>query len=226
MKVLLTGGSRGIGAAIVTALREAGHVVTVVSRTSPESDHWISVDLSKSYERFHLIEQAVNLMGGLDVLINNAGAQHHAPAIEYERSQWHGQIELMLTAPFDLSQQAAKYMLKHGGGRIINIASVAGIQGTRGIVAYSVAKAGLIEMTKCLSNEWQPLITVNAIAPGFIETDMQTLDADHKAAMLGRLPAGRFGTVEEVARTTLWLATDAPYITGTTILVDGGWLAR
>lgn len=230
MIALVTGGTRGIGLATVKALETAGYTVAVVSRSfsAYEFDLYIQADLSKRHERFRLIDTVKDRLGGLDVLVNNAGFQHEAPALEYEPLKWDYQIELMLSAPFDLSQQAAKHMLNHGGGRIINMASVAGITGTRGVVAYSVAKAGLIELTKCLSNEWLPHgITVNAIAPGFIETEMQTLKGEHKQAMLGRIPAGRLGTSEEVAAAVLWLCSDVTrYISGICLPVDGGWLAR
>ena len=227
MIVLVTGGSRGIGAAIIKAFKAAGHTVANVSRTAAECDLHIPADLSDLTDRHGIIAKVTGELGGLDVLVNNAGLQASYPALEFPRTAWTEQIELLLTAPFDLCQQAAKYMLTHGGGRIINITSIAGVQGTRGIIAYSVAKAALIEMTKCLSNEWLPYgIAVNAIAPGFIETSMQTLSSEHKTAMLGRLPAGRFGTPEEVAKTALWLGESAEYISGITVPVDGGWLAR
>ena len=231
MIALVTGGTRGIGLACVHALKEAGHTVAVVARTVQaffDYDLHIRVDLSKEHDRFKLIETVIAKLGGLDVLINNAGCQHNSPALDYDVADWNDQLELMLTAPFDLSQQAARHMLTHGGGRIINMASVAGITGPRGIIAYSVAKAGLIEMTKCLSNEWLPFgITVNAIAPGFIETGMQTLTPEHKQAMLGRIPAARYGLPEEVASAVVWLASDAAhYISGICLPVDGGWMAR
>lgn len=218
MKVMITGGSRGIGAAIVAAFHAAGHEVGTVSR--------LEADLAKHHQRFRLVEKVIDTLGGLDVLVNNAGAQAHYPALDYPRTEWLSQIELLLTAPFDLSQQAARYMMRHGGGSIINIASVAGITGTRGVIAYSVAKAGLIEMTKCLSNEWLPYgVTVNAVAPGFIATEMQTVKEGD--AMLGRIPAARLGTPHEVAEAVLWLASPAArYVSGITIPVDGGWLAR
>lgn len=231
MIALVTGGTRGIGLACVRALKQAGHTVAVVGRSAPNfaCDMYIQVDLARRSQRLKLVDTVVQKLGGLDILVNNAGYQHNAPALIYELDKWDYQLELMLSAPFDLSQRAVWHMIDRGSrGRIVNMASVAGITGTRGVIAYSVAKAGLIEMTKCLSNECLPLgITVNAIAPGFIDTEMQTLSGEHKQAMLGRIPAGRLGVPDEVAAAVMYLISDAArYTSGICLPVDGGWMAR
>ncbi len=214
---LVTGGTRGIGKAIVEALEGAGAVVHAWSSRN--------CDLSNHSDR---IWKSLPLC---DILVNNAGAQAFAPALEYTLNQWAHDLELMLIAAFDLSQFMARYMTRIGGGKIINIASIAGINGTRNTIGYSVAKAGLIHMTKCLSNELAPFnIQVNAVAPGYIETDMLKPlmeDEAHSREMLGRIPAGRYGKPEDVANAVLFLASPlADYITGVCLPVDGGWLAR
>lgn len=227
---LVTGGTKGIGLAIVKALKAQGVKVAVVARSkdAPYCDFYIQADISKITDRHRIVRRVVDELGGIDILVNNAGSQISSAAIDYGFTDWKDQIELLLTAPFDLCQQAAKYMINKKYGRIINVSSVGGILGTRGVIGYSVAKAGLIEMTKCLSNEWLPHgITVNAIAPGFIETELQTLKDEHKTAMMGRIPAGRMGTCEEVATAVTWLASEgARYISGVCLPIDGGWLAR
>lgn len=213
---IVTGGSRGIGKAIAEVLREAGATVEALSSEG--------MDLSDRWQRGTFAPVC-------DILVNNAGAQAFAPALDYSLLQWDRDIELMLTSPFDLAKWAAKWMKDHGGGKIINIASIAGINGTRNTVGYSVAKAGLIHLTRCLSNEFAPFnIQVNAVAPGYIVTDMLKPlvdDEEHSRVMLGRIPAGRYGEPDEVAKAVLFLASPlSDYITGVCLPVDGGWLAR
>ena len=165
------------------------------------------------------------------MLVNNAAVTRHASFIDHSFDDWDELISINLTAPFELSQHAAKRMIKQGHGKIIHIASMAGIKGTRGGMAYAVAKAGLIHMTKCMSNELASHnIQVNAVAPGFIETDMlppSFRDKEHEDMIRGLIPANRFGTPQEVANAVAFLASDkADYITGACLVVDGGWLGR
>lgn len=214
---LVTGGTRGIGKAIAEALREAGADVTAWGR--------VDCDLSNPFVRD---ETPVPIC---DILVNNAGAQAFMPALSYTWQQLTQDFELILAAALELSQRAGAWMIAHGGGKIINIASIAGMNGTRNTIGYSVAKAGLIHLTKCLSNELAPHnIQVNAIAPGYIATDMLRPlieDVGHSEAILGRIPARRYGLPEEVAQAVLFLASPmSDYITGVCLPVDGGWLAR
>jgi len=214
---LVTGASRGIGAAVADALRAAGATVTGVSRASGH-------DLGDRAQRARLPRD-------FDILINCAGVQSAHPAATYPPEVWDRELELNLTATFDLCQRLAPAMMARGWGRIVNFTSIAGIQGTRGIIGYSVAKAGVIELTKCLSNEWSPSgVTVNCVAPGYIETDMLKPLTDNVAAAetaRGRIPVGRFGTPAETAAAVLFLCSnEARYITGVTLPVDGGWMAR
>jgi 2-deoxy-D-gluconate 3-dehydrogenase len=224
---IVTGGTRGIGRACVRALREAGHIVVVVARTKAEGELHIQADLSQTHERHGIIEQVVSQLGGLDILVNNAGTQGHAPFIECEYSQWKYQTELMLTAPFDLSQQAARYMLKHGGGHIVNVLSTSSFQGARNIAPYVAAKHGLLGLTRAMAVELAPQIHVNAIAPGLTETDMTAtyIPPERRALLESITPAGRFGKPEEVAGALMYLI-NSDFVYGQTIVVDGGWLSK
>jgi 2-deoxy-D-gluconate 3-dehydrogenase len=219
MKAIVTGGSGGIGTAIVERLAQAGYEVEDISRRGS------GTDLTKREDRAYL------LWDEIDLLVNCAGNAHYGQAANFSMDDWDYDIELNLTATFELCQQAARLMIPRGKGKIINIASIAGIQGTRGIVAYSVAKAGVIELTKCLSNEWAPHgIQVNCIAPGYIMTPMlrRSLgDPEHSDTIKGRIPAGDFGVPDDIANAVIFLAGDkSNYITGQTLIVDGGWMAR
>jgi 2-deoxy-D-gluconate 3-dehydrogenase len=214
---LVTGASRGIGKAIADTLETAG--ANVIRWSSRDYDF----NAPDILDRLDVPE--------CDILVNNAGRQYSADALDYPLDWWEADLRSMLTVPFYLAKIAAAGMFLRGGGKIINIASIAGIQGTRRIIGYSVAKAGLIHMTKCLSNELAlHNIQVNAIVPGYIRTDMLEpllSDKQHAAQMIGRIPAGCWGKPEEVAQAALFLASPASdYITGTVIPVDGGWLAR
>ena len=216
-KALVTGASRGIGAAVVTMLEASGASVVGISRAQ-------GVDLL-------IRDQRSALPKDISILVNCAGMQISHPAVTFPIADWDREIEINLTATFDICQRLAPSMIEQGWGRIINFSSIAGIQGTRGIVGYSVAKAGIIELTKCLSNELSPLgITVNCVAPGYIATEMLKPLTSNSVAVettKGRIPVGRFGTPKEVASSVIFLCSDyARYITGITLPVDGGWLAR
>jgi 2-deoxy-D-gluconate 3-dehydrogenase len=217
-KALVTGASKGIGKAIVKMLEDAGASVIGVSRSQ-------GTDLLQR-------EQREKLPKDINILVNCAGMQApYKSALEFPIDVWDRELEINLTAMFDICQRVAPFMIENGWGRIINFTSIAGIQGTRGIIGYSVAKAGVIELTKCLSNEWSPMgVTVNCIAPGYVETEMLEPLISNPAAtanIKGRIPIGRFGAPHEVASSVVYLCSDlANYITGVTLPVDGGWMAR
>src|SRR5512146_325842 len=218
MRAIVTGGSRGIGLAIVNAFKAQGVDVVSLSRSE-------GVDLLDKAARADLFD-----LLDCDILVNNAWTQQFKPAAYYTYEMLKQDFE-WLHATLELCQLASAFMRVREWGRIINIASIAGIQGTRNCIGYSMAKAALIEMTKCLSNEWAwQGITVNALAPGYIVTDMLTgllSDPIHAELTRGRIPAGDFGRPADVAAAVLFLASnEAQYITGTCLPVDGGWLGR
>jgi len=230
MIALVTGGTRGIGLACVRALKAVGHSVAVMGR-SPDApddcDLYIRADLLNKEDRKYIIDMVVMGLGGIDIIVNNAGCQHHAPVTTYWLSMWRDQIELMLTAPFDLSQQAARYMLSRNGGHIVNILSTSAFQGARNISGYVAAKHGLLGLTRAMAIELAPKIHVNAIAPGLVETDMtREYISDERRALLESItPAGRFGEPDEVADALMYLV-NSTYVYGQTIVVDGGWMAK
>ena len=227
MIALVTGGSRGIGAACVCALKDAGHTVAVVARTRADCDMFIKADLSNEQDREHIVDKVERELGGLDILVNNAGYQHHAPVTAYWLSEWQYQLDLILTAPFDLSQQAARHMLTHGGGHIINILSTSAFQGARNISGYVAAKHGLLGLTRAMAIELAPLIRVNAIAPGLMDTQMtaEYIDLQRRELLESITPAGRFGRPEEIAGALMYLI-QSEFVYGQTIVIDGGWLAK
>jgi len=225
---IVTGGRRGIGLALALALHGCGAKVTVIAQSDNPGNllpeiNYVSADLSQRNQRDALLDRC----GNIDILINNAGIVHDYSAISYPDLEWSKMLEVNLTAVFDLSCQA----VRKGCKRIIQIASLSAFAGARNIVGYTTAKHGLIGMTKCLSNEWAPLgVTVNNIAPGLIKTNMisgLTSNPERSSEVIGRIPVGRFGNPDDIVGAMLFLASDdSGYVTGSTIVVDGGWLGR
>lgn len=215
----------------VTALsQEADELVENFAAMGAEL-HYFPCDLLDRRQRAGLAERVAERLGGLDILVNNAGYLERTNAMEYPIQQWDTDIELLLTAVFDVSQQAARLMAERGGGKIVHIASIHSFQGARGIIGYATAKHGLVGMTKCMANEWASLgINVNAIAPGLFETDMTAhvfSDPVKMAEMLGRIPAGCFGAPEDIVGPLLFLVSEASrHVHGHVLLVDGGWMGR
>jgi 2-deoxy-D-gluconate 3-dehydrogenase len=240
---LVTGGRRGLGRAMALGLAGAGARVAVAAR-SPEADQlrrelaalgcellYLPADLGRRAERQGLVDRVVAHFGRLDILVNNAGFQAQGAADSYPMATWDQDLELLLTAVLDLSQQAAPVMAAQGGGRIIHIASTSSFQGARRIIGYAAAKHALVGLTRCMANEWAERgINVNAIAPGLFETDMAAGllgDPARADAMRGRIPAGRFGRPEDIVGPLLFLASDAArHVHGHVLLVDGGWMGR
>jgi 3-oxoacyl-[acyl-carrier protein] reductase len=235
---LVTGASRGIGHAIALALAGAGATV-VGTATSAEGAERISQALraagasgrglawqaTESASTEALLEAMAAAEGPPTVLINNAGIAHDALILRMKEQDWEQTLAINLSGVFRLSKACLRHMLKQRQGRIINIGSVVGSIGNPGQAHYAAAKAGLIGFTKALAREVATRnITVNTVAPGFIETDMtRSLNEQQRAAYLSQIPVGRFGSAEDVAQAVLFLASkDAAYITGQTLHVNGG----
>ncbi len=228
---LVTGGNRGIGAALASGLSAAGATVAVVSRSKPESGFtWFPADLA-DVDADTLVDQVTGTFGRLDVLVNNAGIIRRADAVDTTDRDWDAVIGVDLDAVFRLCRAAGKVMLAQGRGSIINVASMLSFQGGIRVPAYAAAKHGVVGLTKALANEWAAGgVNVNAIAPGYIATDNTVAlraDAQRNAAIVERIPAGRWGVPEDLAGTAVFLASEAArYLHGAVIPVDGGWLAR
>jgi 3-oxoacyl-[acyl-carrier protein] reductase len=235
---LVTGASRGIGRAIALALGAAGATV-VGTATTEQGAQQLAADFTAAgiagrglvwnaaepASTDALIEQ-LETSGGLPtILVNNAGVARDALILRMKSEDWEQTLQINLSAVFRLSKACLRRMLKQRHGRIINIGSVVGSIGNAGQVHYAAAKAGLVGFSKALAREVATRnITVNTVAPGFIETDMtRSLPAAQREAYLAQIPLGRFGAVEEVANAVLFLASrDAGYITGQTLHVNGG----
>ncbi|KAL2547174.1 3-oxoacyl-[acyl-carrier-protein] reductase [Forsythia ovata] len=238
--VVVTGASRGIGKAIALSMGKAGCKVLVnYARSSKEAEEvckeieayggqalTFGGDVSKEADVEAMIKTAVDAWGTLDVLINNAGITRDGLLMRMKTSQWQEVIDLNLTGVFLCTQAAAKIMMKKKKGRIINIASVVGLTGNVGQANYSAAKAGVIGFTKTVAKEYSSRnINVNAVAPGFIASDMTSkLGADIEKKILEIVPLGRYGQPEEVAGLVEFLALNpaAGYITGQVLTIDGG----
>src|SRR5438309_10080855 len=174
------------------------------------------------------VDRVVAELGRLDIMFANAGIAHSAPFLEHPEAQWHRVLRVNLTGVFLCCQAAARQMVTQGGGRIITTASINGFRGVENLVGYNAAKAGVIELTKTMAVDLaQHSITVNAIAPAQIDTRLtRSLPEAARRRRVGRMPVGRFGEPDEVARVALFLASDdASYVTGHTLAVDGGYLA-
>jgi NAD(P)-dependent dehydrogenase (short-subunit alcohol dehydrogenase family) len=239
--VAITGGALGIGRATGLSFAAEGAIVALgdvetaaaeaVAREISERGGRaiaVGVDVGDAGQVQAFIERVVAEFGRLDVMFANAGIAHSAPFLEHSEVQWHRVLRVNLTGVFLCCQGAARQMVKQGGGRIITTASINGFRGVENLVGYNVAKAGVVELTRTMAVELAPYnITVNAIAPAQIDTRLtRNLPEDARRRRVERIPMGRFGEPEEVARAALFLASDdASYITGHTLAVDGGYLA-
>jgi 3-oxoacyl-[acyl-carrier protein] reductase len=233
---LITGARRGIGRAIALRYAQAGADVILWARSAPDelADEVralgrrvvsAAVDVSDGDAVDTAVKSAVAELGKIDILVNNAGINDVALLIRMKLEQWRRVLDVNLTGAFNCCKAVSRPMLKNEGGRIINITSVIGQMGNAGQANYAASKAGLIGFTKSLAKEFGSRgITVNAIAPGFISTDMTAeLSEEAKNALLGNIPLGKLGEVEDIAEAALYLASDgARYVTGQVLNVDGG----
>ena len=240
---LVTGSSRGLGAAIAVALAQAGANLAVHGSSAPPkaTQHKIQAlgvdsialtgDVGDAVVCARLVEDTVRHFGSIDILVNNAGIIRRAPAAEYSEEDWRALIGVNLSSVFRLTQHAGRHMLKRGAGKIINIASLLTFQGGILVPAYAAAKGGVGQLTKAFANEWASKgVNVNAIAPGYMDTDnTEALKKNPQRArqILERIPAGRCGKPEDLAGAAVFLASAASdYVHGHILVVDGGWLNR
>lgn len=232
---LVTGATGGIGEAIAKALHASGAAVAVSGRNEEklrvlsaelkERVHVIPADLSSAEGTDRLVEDAVKAMERIDILVNNAGLTKDGLSMRMKDEDWQQVLDVNLTAPFRLARAVQRGMMKVRWGRIINITSVVGVTGNPGQANYCASKAGMIGWSKSMAAEIASRnITVNCIAPGFIATAMtDALTDDQKAAINGRIPAGRMGASDDIAAAAVYLASnEAAYVTGQTIHVNGG----
>ena len=239
--VLVTGASRGIGNAIALTLGAAGAMVIGtatseegaknISKTFSENNilgRGMSLNVTDNDQISNVLKAVTEEYGTVDVLINNAGITRDNILLRMKEEEWDEIINTNLSSVYKMSKAVLRGMIKKRSGRIISITSVVGVMGNAGQSNYAASKAGIIGFTKSLAREVGVRgITVNAIAPGFIETDMtDSLPDEQKAVLASQIPMGRLGTVDEIAKAVLFLASDnASYITAQTIHINGGMYA-
>lgn len=240
---LVTGCDTGLGQGMTLGLAQAGCDIVGVNRKIPhDTAHKvealgrrfmaIQADLRQQEALSDIVRQTVETMGRIDILVNNAGTIRRCDALEFSEEDWDDVMNLNLKTLFFLSQAVARQFIAQGdGGKIINIASMLSFQGGIRVPSYTASKSGVLGLTRLLANEWATHgINVNAIAPGYMATNnTQQLreDAQRSEEILARIPAGRWGTPEDLQGAAVFLASRASdYVNGFTLAVDGGWLAR
>ncbi len=240
---VVTGANTGLGQGMCVALAQAGAKVAGVARRSCDETKAlveesgsefleIIADLSSTEHIDRIVSEAVDKFGRVDILVNNAGIIIREDAIEYKEEDWAKVISTNQTVVFFLCQAFAKQYIKQGqGGKIVNVASMLSYQGGIRVPSYTASKSAVLGLTRALANEWaQHNINVNAIAPGYMatnNTNQLRSDEQRSNEILGRIPAGRWGTPEDMMGAVVFLSSDAAsYVNGFTLAVDGGWLAR
>lgn len=246
MTAVVTGGTRGIGRAIAETFAASGASVVPTSRTQRDVDEAasavmdygveslpIATDVTDGAEVQALFETTADEFGGIDVIVNNAGI-NPLSAIGTPESvgpeEFRNIIDVNLQAAFTCTHEAGEYLLENGGGNIINVSSISGLVGTKRQHAYTASKHGLVGLTKSVALDWAPHVRVNAIAPGYVSTELtepiETNEELHNS-ILDDIPAERFAEPDEIANAALFLSSDmASYITGECLVVDGGWTAH
>ncbi|HZD60088.1 MAG TPA: 3-oxoacyl-[acyl-carrier-protein] reductase [Anaerolineae bacterium] len=237
---LVTGGNRGIGAAICVRLAKEGATVALTGRDAKAAEdvtsaarsagHDVSfyeADVTNKERMDEIVSAVAKQHGSIDIVVNNAGITRDALFVRMKGEDWNAVIDTNLTGIFNVTQAASKLMLKQKRGSIISVSSVIGLMGNPGQANYAASKAGIIGLTKALAKEFASRsVRVNAIAPGFIVTEMtRKLSEDVRERVLGQIPLGYFGEPEDVAAAVTFLASDdARYITGQVLVVDGGMI--
>jgi NAD(P)-dependent dehydrogenase (short-subunit alcohol dehydrogenase family) len=244
-RALVTGGSRGLGKVMATALAQAGADLTLCSRNFDEcraAANEISsstgrrvlafaADVTRAADVDRVASEAESLLGPVDILVNNAGVNIRGPADELAEADWDHVIDVNLKAPFFVARRLGPGMCARGWGRVINLGSILSVIGIAHRAPYASAKAGVVNLTRVLALEWAAKgVTVNAICPGPFATDMNKplLDDPEKyKAFVAKIPIGRWGELHEIAGAALFLASDASsFVTGSALFVDGGWTAQ
>ena len=241
-RAVVTGASRGLGHGMALALAEAGADLVCIQKSYPHNlvntiqamgreCRCVTADLSQENEIRHVAEQVLDSWGPIDILVNNAGIQRLHWVIEFPESDWDAILNVNLKAVFMLSQIFAKPMISRKYGKIVNIGSLLTFQGGLKASAYAASKGAIGQLTKALANEWGPYgINVNAIAPGYMTTDMNAnliASETNYREIRNRIPIGRWGTEDDLAGAVIFLSSAASdYVQGQILAVDGGWLGR
>ncbi|MDR3692294.1 MAG: SDR family oxidoreductase [Fimbriimonas sp.] len=244
-RALVTGGAKGLGRVIAGALAEAGADVAVVSRTASESERaaleiaaqtgrrtcYSVADVTKSDEVSAMIEQVQGDLGPIDILVNNAGINTRGLTQDLSEEDFDAVVAVNLKAPFLCSRLLGPQMCERGWGRVINLGSILSVVAIAGRAPYCSAKAGVANLTRVLALEWaQQGVTVNAICPGPFGTDMNKPlleDPEKYRSFVSKIPMGRWGELNEIAGSAVFLASDAAsFVTGSMLYVDGGWTAQ
>jgi 2-dehydro-3-deoxy-D-gluconate 5-dehydrogenase len=241
---LVTGAAQGLGQGYAIALAQAGadvvgldigDVTATGEQVTKLGRRFMTVKCNlreaSAEDLNKIVADIVAQLGRLDILVNNAGIIRRTPALEYTEKDWDDVLTINLRSVFFMSQAAARHMVKQGGGKIINVASMLSYQGGILVPSYTAAKSAIAGVTRALANEWAKYnINVNAIAPGYMATDNTApirADANRNQSILDRIPIGRWGTPEDLQGIVVFLSSRASdYMQGSIVPVDGGWLAR
>lgn len=243
-KAIVTGGTRGLGYSMAEALLEAGCQVVIIGssdRVHKSAEEFrnrgfncqsVQADLGHKQENYRAFNESLEKLGGeVDILVNSAGVIHRQPAEDFVYEGWESVLNVNLNSVWILCQEAGKVMLKKGYGKIINVASMLSYFGGQTVPSYAASKGAVVQLTKALSNEWSGKgINVNAIAPGYMETDLNAAliaNEERFTQISARIPAGRWGKASDMKGLTVFLASHASdYVCGATIPVDGGYLVK
>lgn len=242
-RALVTGASRGIGAALAEGLARFGADVAIAARDLARLEGTaaavrargrqavpVAIDVTSLASVRNGVAEAAERLDGLDILVNNAGTERVCASLDVDEALWDGIVDTNLKGAFFVAQAAARLMRDHGGGAIVNVCSLTSAVGVPTAVPYGSSKAGLLGMTRALATEWAPLgIRVNALGPGYFRTELTDTfyrDEAWVRGMTGKIPAGRFGDLRDLVGATVFLCSDAArYVTGQILYVDGGFLA-